>query len=81
MIQVLNSLQWSGKGHDASAIVAAALAALSVHTVSDWLQLIVLVLTIAFLCLGILMRWQKIRSGTPTDIEKEDEPAEPRSKN
>jgi hypothetical protein len=41
---------------------------------SEWLQLFVLILTTIFLCLGIFLRWQKIRSNEIPDVDEEDEP-------
>jgi hypothetical protein len=70
----LNSIHWSGKGHDISALLAAAVATLSVHAVGEWLQVGVLFFTIIFLVLGIVMRWQKLKLGIVAEVDKEDEP-------
>ena len=63
----LSSLPWGAKAHDVAAITATIAATLSVHKLSDWLQVATLFLTIVFLVLGIIMRVMKIR-----DIEDED---------
>jgi len=60
------SFQWEKLWHDGIAASAAVFATLSVHAIGEWLQVIVLLLTIVFLSLGIVMRFKKINSDDPT---------------
>ena len=81
MNQLLSQAHWSAKGHDIGALVAASLATVSTHAVSQMLNVIVLFLTVVFLALGIVMRWQKLKLGVIDEVDKEDEPInQPRKK-
>ena len=70
----LSHLPVSGRGPDIGAIAGAFIATATATVMSEWLQLFVLILTTVFLCLGIFLRWQKIRSHEIPDVDEEDEP-------
>lgn len=63
----LQDLHFTKPIHDGLALVAAVAATFSVHNLADWLQVAVLFLTIVFLCLGIVLRFMKIKDDTDRD--------------
>jgi preprotein translocase subunit SecG len=60
------SIDLSKPLHDFYMLSAATLAAVSARAFSDWLQVIVLLLTIVFLVLGIVMRCKKLKDDDPS---------------
>lgn len=74
MTSILSHVQIDGRWHDVNATAAAFFAAITTRGLSEWLQVVVMALTIVFLCLGIFLRWQKIRAGEIPEVDEEDEP-------
>ena len=74
MTSFLHDFHIGGRGHDVGAIFTAALATITATRLSEWLQVIVMALTVVFLCLGIFLRWKKIKAGEIPEVDEEDEP-------
>ena len=74
MTSFLHDFHIGGRGSDVGAVFTAALATITATRLSEWLQVIVMALTVVFLCLGIFLRWKKIKAGEIPEVDEEDEP-------